>query len=124
MQANAQIRQATGEAESIRLRAGGEAEALRLRAAAESEALRLRGAGEADATRATGTAKAEVYRVGVEALGTQAYALLQLMQVVGERQVRIVPDVAVTGGGEGNNGLVEALLGTMLRTQSNGTGKG
>jgi uncharacterized MnhB-related membrane protein len=36
------------------------------------------------------------------------------MQVVGDRNVRIVPDVAVTGA-NGGAGLVEGLLGTMLR---------
>src|SRR6186997_2492804 len=51
LQANAHIKQATGDAESVRLRAIGEAEAIR----------------------ATGQAKAEVYRAGVEALGTPGY---------------------------------------------------
>jgi len=41
------------------------------------------------------------------------------MQIVGERNVRIVPDVAVNGAG-GNTGLVDGLLGVMLRSQSNG----
>src|SRR5216684_7192193 len=49
LQANAQVKQATGEAESIRLHAHGEAEAIR----------------------ATGQTKAEAYRAGVESLGAQ-----------------------------------------------------
>src|SRR5438552_2959452 len=92
LKANANVKQATGEAESIRLRALGEAEAIR----------------------ATGQAKAEAYRVGVEALGSQGYTVMQLMQIVGERNVRIVPDVAVTGA-NANTGLVDGLLGLMLR---------
>ncbi|HVY71987.1 MAG TPA: flotillin family protein [Verrucomicrobiae bacterium] len=95
LQANAHIKQATGEAESFRLRALGEAEAIR----------------------ATGQAKAEAYRAGVEALGPQSYTLMQLMQIVGERNVRIVPDVAVSGGASGN-GIVDGLLGVMLRQQA------
>ena len=39
---------------------------------------------------------------------------MQLMQIVGERQVRIVPDVAVSGA-NGSTGLVDGLLGLMLR---------
>ena len=97
LQANAQVKQATGEAEGTRLRAHGEAEAIR----------------------ATGTAKAEAYRAGVEALGAQPYTMMQLMQIVGERNVRIVPDVAVSGG-NANPGLVDGLLGLMVRSQSNG----
>jgi len=35
----------------------------------------------------------------VESLGTQGYTVMQLLQIVGERNVRIVPDVAVSGAG-------------------------
>ena len=94
LKASAGVKQATGEAESTRLRALGEAEAIR----------------------ATGAAKAEAYRVGVESLGAQGYTVMQLMQIVGERNVRIVPDVSVTGA-TGGNGLVDGLLGVMLRSQ-------
>jgi uncharacterized membrane protein YqiK len=97
LQAGAHIKQATGEAEAIRLRALGEAEAIR----------------------ATGTAKAEAYRVGVEALGAQGYTVMQLMQIVGERNVRIVPDVSVSSA-NGSNGLVDGLIGLMVREQTNG----
>ena len=92
LNANAHIKQATGDSEAMRLRAQGEAEAIR----------------------ATGQAKSEAYRAGVESLGGQAYTAIQLMQIVGERNVRIVPDVAVSGTDSGN-GLMEGLLGKMLK---------
>jgi len=95
LRANSQIKQATGEAEAIRLRAGGEAEAIRL----------------------TGQAKAEAYRAGVTALGPESYTALQVMQIVGDQKVRVVPDVAVSGNGAGL-GMVDGLLGMMLRRQS------
>src|SRR5205814_3307408 len=97
LHANANVKQATGEAEAVRLRAIGEAEAIR----------------------ATGQAKAEAYRVGVQALGAQGYTVMQLMQIVGDSKVRIVPDVAVSGA-SANPGMVDGLLGLMLRSQSNG----
>ena len=97
LHANAQVKQATGEAEAVRLRAHGEAEAIR----------------------ATGQAKAEAYRAGVESLGAQPYTMMQLMQIVGERNVRIVPDVSVSGA-NASPGLVDGLLGLMVRSQSNG----
>jgi uncharacterized membrane protein YqiK len=97
LHANATVKQATGEAESTRLRAIGEAEAIR----------------------ATGNAKAEAYRAGVESLGAQGYTVMQLMQIVGDRNVRIVPDVAVSGA-TANPGLVDGLLGVMLRNQNTG----
>jgi len=98
LHANATVKQATGDAESTRLRALGEAEAIR----------------------ATGQAKAEAYRAGVEALGSQGYTVMQLMQIVGDRNVRIVPDVAVSGA-SANPGLVDGLLGVMLRNQNTGS---
>jgi uncharacterized membrane protein YqiK len=97
LKANASVKQASGDAESTRLRAIGKSEAIR----------------------ATGKAKAEAYRAGVESIGAQGYTVMQLMQIVGERNVRIVPDVAVTGA-SGNTGLVDGLLGVMLRSQNNG----
>jgi uncharacterized membrane protein YqiK len=95
LRANAQIKQATGDSESTRLRALGEAEAIR----------------------ATGTAKADAYKAGVQSLGSQGYTALQLMQIVGDQKVRVVPDVAVSGNGSAL-GLTEGLLGMMLRKQA------
>jgi uncharacterized membrane protein YqiK len=103
-------------------RSAGEAESLRLRASGEAQGMRLKGEGEADAIRATGTAKADAYRAGVEALGAESYATLQLIQVVGDRNVRIVPDVAVSGPADGG-GLVAALLGSLMRERTNGRGQ-
>lgn len=94
LKADAGVKEATGGAEAVRLRALGEAEAIR----------------------STGQARAESYRAGVEALGPQAYTALQLMQVVGERGVRIVPEVSVTGAGA-SSGLVDGLLGTLMKQQ-------
>ena len=94
LKAHAQVKLAIGEGEGIRLRAGGETEAIR----------------------ATGSAKADAYRAGVQALGGQGYVAVQLMQIVGDRGVRIVPDVAVNGASSPS--LAEGLLGTLLRQRS------
>jgi uncharacterized membrane protein YqiK len=76
-----------------------------------------RAAGEAEALRVTGAARAEAFSAGAQALGAPAFAALQVMQVVGERQVRIVPDVSVSGD-EGASGLVGALLGSLAREKT------
>jgi len=78
----------------------------------EASAVRLLAEAEADATRATGAAKAEAYRLGISALGGQAYTALQVSSILAEHQVKLVPEVAV--GGDGATGLVGALLGRML----------
>jgi len=74
--------------------------------------------GEAEAIRVTGQAKADAYQAGVNSLGAQAYTALQLMQVIGDRKVRVVPDVSVSGSG--GSGLLDGLMGMMVWNQSNG----
>lgn len=93
LKAESDIQHARGEAEAIRLRAQGEAESIRVR----------------------GEAQAEAYRAGAEAMGSQGFTAVQLMQIVGERNVRIIPEIAVGEGAQG--GMIEALLGVMLREQ-------
>jgi uncharacterized membrane protein YqiK len=97
LQAQAAIKEANGDAESIKLRAQGEAEAIRAR----------------------GEAQAEAYRAGADAMGAQGFTSVQLMQIIGERGVRIIPDIIV--GGQGQNGssgtMVDALLGVLLTQQ-------
>jgi uncharacterized membrane protein YqiK len=84
--------------------------------------------GEAESIRVTGEAKADAYKAGVNALGSQSYTALQLMQVIGDRNVRVVPDVAVSGNSQGS-GLVDGLMGMLLwnqtkELQSNGKSNG
>jgi uncharacterized membrane protein YqiK len=74
--------------------------------------------GESEAIRMTGAARAETYRLGAQALGPRGYTALQLMQLVGEHDVRITPDVAVSGGNGTGLGMLDALLGVTLRDQT------
>ena len=93
MHANAEIQRATGQAEAVRLLAQGESESIR----------------------AKGEAQADAYRAGAEAMGSEGFTAVQLMQIVGNNNVRIIPDIMV--GGEQNAGVIDALLGVMLREQ-------
>jgi uncharacterized membrane protein YqiK len=99
LEAQSQIKHASGEAESTRLRAQGEAEAIRAR----------------------GAAQAEWYRAGVKALGQEGFTAVQLMQIVGDGDVQIVPEVSVTNGEHG--GLVDGMLAVMLRDQIKQNGR-
>jgi hypothetical protein len=57
--------------------------------------------------------------VGVESLGTREFTGLQLMQIIGDRQVKIVPEVQANGSGTGaGGGLVEALIGLLAQQQT------
>ncbi|MEO6244046.1 MAG: SPFH domain-containing protein [Opitutaceae bacterium] len=97
LHANSAIRKASGEAESTKLRA----------------------LGEADAIRATGNAKAEAYRAGVESLGSANYTIMQLTQTLAEKNIRLVPDVSVTGA-QGGNGLLDSMLALLVREKTAG----
>jgi uncharacterized membrane protein YqiK len=107
LKASAKIKEITGEAEAIRLQANAQADSLRLKSLAEAEAIR-----------AKGKAKAEAYRAGVEALGVQGYTAIQLMQIIGDRNVRLIPDMFVGGNNGTTNGLVDGLLSLILWNQT------
>jgi uncharacterized membrane protein YqiK len=85
-------------------------------ATGESESIQIKAQGQASAIRAKGAARAFAHHAGSKAMGAQEYTALQLMQVVGDNKVRIIPDIAVGGDAKGN-GLIEALLGVMLQSQ-------
>jgi uncharacterized membrane protein YqiK len=104
MRANAKVMESKGEAEATRLHAAG-----------ASEAARLNGLGAAEAIRAVGEAKASAYRAGVEALGATSFTSIQLMQILGEQKVRVVPDILVSGNG--GSQMTDAVLGLVLREQ-------
>ncbi|MCU0547207.1 MAG: SPFH domain-containing protein [Oscillatoriaceae cyanobacterium Prado104] len=73
--------------------------------------------GQAEGIRLMGQAKADAYQVGVKALGTQSYTLLQLMQAISDGSVRVVPDVAVNGSGNSGS-LFDGLMGLMMWNQT------
>lgn len=81
----------------------------------EAASTRLRANGEAEAIRATGQAKAEAHSAGIMAVGQDTYALMQLFQIIAEKNLRVVPDVLVTGGTGGNTGMIEALMAMVAK---------
>jgi uncharacterized membrane protein YqiK len=86
-------------------------------ASGEAESTKLRAVGDADAIRAIGNAKAEAYRAGVESLGAPNYTLMQLTQTLADKNIRIVPDVSVTGA-QGSNGLLDSMLALVAREKN------
>ncbi len=109
---------ARGEGNAIRGRAEGEAAATRAHAEADAAAVRMRGEAEAVSVRAIGAAKAEAYRLGQESLGSAQFTAVQLAAILGEHNVKLVPDIAVGGDG----GLASALIGKMLYASMGGNG--
>jgi uncharacterized membrane protein YqiK len=107
------------------VRAEAEATATRLRAEAEADATRLHADADAQATRELGAAKAQAYRDGVTSLGEGAYTAMQLAATLAENHVKLVPDIAVSSGGNGHGpvggGLAEVLIARLLSGAAAGT---
>jgi uncharacterized membrane protein YqiK len=100
-----------------------DAQAYIKRASGDAEAIRLRASGEAEAIRSKGEAQADAYTAGAKAIGKDGYTSVQLMQIIGESGVRIIPEIAVNGGGNDSNGVINALLAVMLKERIPGTSK-
>ncbi|CAN5674112.1 SPFH domain-containing protein [soil metagenome] len=117
-QAQSAIKRAEGEARSVELKAAGDANATQLRAKADSDALRMRGEGEARAVEAVGLAKAKAYEAGIHAMGKEIFGQIQIVQTIGDKQIRVTPEFLIQGGanGDGNGALmIQALLANMIK---------
>jgi regulator of protease activity HflC (stomatin/prohibitin superfamily) len=67
---------------------------------------------EAEATKIKAVAQADAYRQIAEQIGRDNAALLEVLKVVGERNIQIAPRVLVTGSS--GDGAGSALVGTLL----------
>jgi uncharacterized membrane protein YqiK len=131
--ADASVKKATGEAQSIKIQADADAEKVKLIAAADAEKVKLMGNAEAERTRVTGEAEAsailaigksnaESYELQVQAMGGDAFAKLKIMEVIGKEGVKIIPDTLIMGGG-GQGASVIDLMGLKLIEEWNKSGK-
>lgn len=118
-QAQSAIKRAEGEARSVELKAAGDANATQLRAKADGDALRLRGEGEAQAVEAVGLAKAKAYEAGIKAMGRDIFGQIQVVQTIGEKNIRVTPDFLIQGGSGSSDGagalMIQALLANILK---------
>jgi uncharacterized membrane protein YqiK len=123
--ADAAVKKANGEAAGVKVQAEAESQRVKLIAQAEAERLRLMGNAEAERTRATGDAEAakilaigksnaQAYEEQVKAIGGDGFVKMKVAEIIGEKGVKIIPDVLIAGGGEGGGGSVMDLLGLKL----------
>jgi uncharacterized membrane protein YqiK len=91
------------------------------KAEAEGEAYYILSTGKAEAekVRLMGEAQGVAYHEQVNALGAQGVALVETLKVIGEKNVRITPDVMASGGGDGAGGLGTLLLLNLFRDRLN-----
>lgn len=105
---------ANGEAEKTRLLAKADSEKIELLAKAEAERISLTGNAEAGKILAIGKSNAQSYKLSVEAMGGDNFTQLKVMESIAAEKVKIMPDVLITGGGDNANSSISGLLGLQL----------
>jgi SPFH domain / Band 7 family len=90
-------------------------------ATGEAEYIRQTGTAKGAEVEAVGLARARGYRAQVEALGSNATAIVNVVAALAEGKAKFMPDVLVTGGGNGG-GALDGLAATAMRffTPTNG----
>ena len=93
--------------------AEGSAEAKALEGAGEGKRLKAIGDGEASKIAAIGEATAQAYSKQQEAIGEEAIKQIKIVELISNAiqsgQIKIVPDVLVSGGGTAGDGLLGQL---------------
>jgi uncharacterized membrane protein YqiK len=133
--ADAAVKKAEGDANSLRLSVQAESEATRLRANAESDATKLRAGAQAESTRlnagaeaeriartgnaeaekilAIGKSTAEAYQLQVAAMGGDNFTRYKITEEIGRNGIKVIPEVLISGSA-GADGPISGLLGMKL----------
>jgi uncharacterized membrane protein YqiK len=101
--ADATVKKATGDANSVRILAK-----------ADAEKISVTGNAEAEKILAIGKSSAESYKLAVEAMGGNNFTQLKVMEAIGQQHIKIMPDILIGSGGENANGSISGLLGLQL----------
>ena len=106
--------------------AGKRAEQRKAEADGEAYYIASTGRAEAEKVRLMGEAQGVAYQEQVQALGANGVALVETLKVIGEKNVRITPDILASGGGNGSGdgGIGSLLLLNLFRDQMNKNGSG
>lgn len=99
-------------------RAEGAAQATTIAAAAEAERLRVTGNAEAERTLAIGKAEADVIKEKIASVKSDNYASIEVSKALAASGQPLVPQMVIGGNGNGgNSGLMEVLVGSLLKDQ-------
>ena len=122
--ADAVVKKAEGDANSLRLqvdaeatatkmRAGAQAEATKLNAGADAERISKTGIAEAEKIMAIGKSTAEAYELQVKAMGGDNFTRYKITEEIGKGAIKVMPDILI-GAGNGTEGGISGLLGMKL----------
>ena len=90
--------------------AGKRSEQRKKEAEGEAYYISETGKAEAEKMRLIGEAQGVAYKEQVNALGPNGVAIVETLKVIGEKGVRITPDILASGGGAGDGGGIGTLL--------------
>ncbi len=100
--------------------AGKRSEQRKAEADGEAHYILATGKAEAEKVRLMGEAQGVAYHEQVNALGAQGVALVETLKVIGEKNVRITPDVMASGGsGDGAGNIGTLLLLNLFKERLN-----
>lgn len=112
-EATATKMRANAEAEATKARAGAQAEATKLNASADAEKISKTGLAEAEKIMAIGKSTAEAYELQVKAMGGDNFTKYKITEEIGKGHIKVIPDILI-GGGNGTDGGINGLLGMKL----------
>jgi hypothetical protein len=101
-----------------------QADARKAQADGEAAFIRETGKAKGAEVEAVGLARAKSYEAQVKALGQTPTALVNAINALAEKQVKIVPDILVAGGGGAMEGLAGSLMGWLQGGLGGGPVKG
>lgn len=115
--ASSKIKEATGAAESTKIKikadaenietmANSKAKAVKVEADADAEKITKVGSSEAGVILKKGQSTAEAYKLSVAAMGTD-YAKLKMIEEIAKSNLKLIPENIIIGGGESGAGMAE-----------------
>ena len=114
------MKKAGGDAASVKLNASAEAERTKVLADAEAQRIARTGNAEAEKILAIGKANAESYQLQVNAMGGDNFTRTKIAEIIGKDKVKVMPDILITGSGDGSNSALSGLLGMKLMEELGG----
>ncbi len=112
-EATATKMRANAEAEATKARAGAQAEATKLNATADAEKIAKTGLAEAEKILAIGKSTADAYDLQVKAMGGDNFTKFKITEEIGKGKIKIIPDLIVSGS-NGSDGSLSGLMGLQL----------
>lgn len=119
-EASAVKNKAQGAADAVEVAASAQAKATKLNADADSEKIRKVGLAKAEVILSQGKAQARSNQLQVEAMGSDVYGQIRVIESLAKNNIKLVPDVLINNGQ--GAGSLETLLSLNLAEKVSGKG--